>query len=419
MKKIKLGDYIDLLTDYHSGGSYETLRNNTKILHNKSYAYMIRTLNFENDDFENNFIYVDEDSYKFLSYCVVKEDDVLVNKIANPGSIYIMPRILYPCVCGMNLFLLRFKNINQRYMYYVMKNSEDYIKSQAHGTTTKTITKDEMRNLTFIIHNTTKEQNRVSSFLSNFDNEIECLKKQNNEIYNYINTLYSYWFIQYDFPTENGSYKSNGGKLIVDSKTEIEYPLNWKMETFYKNSIFKLINPGVDYFDKKEYIATANVLNHKIISPNVIFYETRESRANMQPKENSVWFAKMKNSIKHLFFGEYSNEEIKKYILSTGFCGLEVDPDYFEYLIATIDNSRFEITKNCLSHGATQEAINNNDLKYMSFVVPPRNIVKIFKEVTKDLYKKIVINNRKLLELEKNKSLLMPLIMSDRIRIED
>ena len=209
MKNIKLGDYIDLLTDYHSGGSYQTLKDNTKILHTPSYAVFIRTLNFERNDFEKELIYCDKASYDFLSYSHVKENDILVNKIANPGSVYIMPKVNYLTTCGMNLFLIRFKNINQRYLYYVMKNSEAYIKSKAHGTTTKTITKEDVRKLNFLIHNTTDEQNLIEQFLSNIDKKIELNNKINSELEKMAKTLYEYWFVQFDFPDENKRpYKS-------------------------------------------------------------------------------------------------------------------------------------------------------------------------------------------------------------------
>lgn len=76
-----------------------------------------------------------------------------MNKIANAGSVYIMPDLKVPVSCGMNLFLIRFKDsVNQRYMYYNMKNVEDYIKSFSHGTTTRTITKDEVKEIELIIH---------------------------------------------------------------------------------------------------------------------------------------------------------------------------------------------------------------------------------------------------------------------------
>lgn len=194
MKKIKLGDYIELLTDYHSGGSYETMKNNTKILHTPDYGVYVRTLNFERNDFKNDLIYCDKKSYDFLEYSHLKENDVLMNKIANPGSVYIMPKVNYPATCAMNLFLLRFKNINQRYMYYVMKNSEDYIKKQAHGTTTKTITKEEVRNLEFNIHNTKEEQDRVEKFLTDIDKKIENNNAINNNLQQVATTLYDFLF---------------------------------------------------------------------------------------------------------------------------------------------------------------------------------------------------------------------------------
>ena len=53
MKKIKLGDYIELLTDYHSGGSYETLKEHTKILHNPDYGVYVLTCIYD------IYIYVD------------------------------------------------------------------------------------------------------------------------------------------------------------------------------------------------------------------------------------------------------------------------------------------------------------------------------------------------------------------------
>ena len=182
MKIVKLDEYIDLLTDYHSGGSYKTLKENTKILYKPDYAVMIRTLNFERDDFKNDLIYCDRSSYDFLSYSHIKENDILMNKIANPGSVYIMPKVVYRCTCGMNLFLIRFKNINQRYMYYVMKNSENYIKSKAHGTTTKTITKDEVRNLEFKIYETREEQDKVEKVLTKIDKKIENNNHINNNL---------------------------------------------------------------------------------------------------------------------------------------------------------------------------------------------------------------------------------------------
>lgn len=52
-------------------------------------------------------------------------------------------------------------------------------------------------------------------------------------------------------------------------------------------------------------------------------------------------------------------------ILSTGFCGLQCDEDSFEYIASFILSDYFEIQKDILSHGATQQAVNNNDLEQL------------------------------------------------------
>ena len=227
--EITLSDYIDILTDYHSGGSYKTLKEKTKILHNPDYAVMVRTLNFESNDFINNLIYCDKDSYDFLEYSHIKENDVLMNKIANPGSVYIMPKVEYRATCAMNLFLLRFKGINQRYMYYVMKNSEQYIKNQAHGTTTKTITKDEVRNLKFYIHENKEERDRIAELLSSIDYKIDNNNKINLELESMAKTLFDYWFVQYEYQVPTGTYKSSGGKIRFLEEIGKDVPESWEI----------------------------------------------------------------------------------------------------------------------------------------------------------------------------------------------
>ena len=100
-------------------------------------------------------------------------------------------------------------------------------------------------------------------------------------------------------------------------------PQNWKVGSITKNTLSKIIKPGVDNFEQKTYLATADVSGTDIGIGSIIDYETRESRANMQPTQNSVWFAKMKNSVKHLYLNRQMDGLIKNSILSTGFCGLQ------------------------------------------------------------------------------------------------
>jgi type I restriction enzyme S subunit len=109
---------------------------------------MIRTTNFEQNNFQD-FKYITEDAYNFLSKSKVYEGNILMNKIANAGSVYYMPKLNKPVSLAMNLFLIRIDNslAKSKYVYLYLKQNEKYIKSFAAGSVTKTITKEAVRNL--------------------------------------------------------------------------------------------------------------------------------------------------------------------------------------------------------------------------------------------------------------------------------
>lgn len=104
-----LGNLIELLTDYHANGAYEKLKENVNLLDKENHAVMIRTTNFEANDFTNNLIYIDEHAYEFLKKSKVYTSDLIMNKIANPGTVYFMPNLSKPVSLGMNLFLIRIR----------------------------------------------------------------------------------------------------------------------------------------------------------------------------------------------------------------------------------------------------------------------------------------------------------------------
>lgn len=72
------------------------------------------------------------------------------------------------------------------------------------------------------------EQVRIGDMLYN----IECKIQKNKEINDYLEemakTIYDYWFVQFDFPDENGKpYKSSGGKMSFCNELNREIPQNW------------------------------------------------------------------------------------------------------------------------------------------------------------------------------------------------
>ncbi|MGL2491503.1 restriction endonuclease subunit S [Helicobacter pylori] len=174
-QKVRLGDILELLTDYHANGSYELLKNNVTLLKHVDFAIMIRTTNFENNDFKNDLIYINKKAYEFLSKSKVFAGDILVNKIANAGTAYFMPKLNQPVSLGMNLFLLRIKpNYNNFFIFKQIANYERVLKTFANGSATKTITKNVIKNLLIPLP-PLNEQIAIANILSDVDHYLYSL----------------------------------------------------------------------------------------------------------------------------------------------------------------------------------------------------------------------------------------------------
>ena len=73
-----------------------------------------------------------------------------------------------------------------------------------------------------------EEQKRVASVLQNLDHKIALNRQINDNLEEMAKQLYDYWFVQFDFPNEEGkSYKSSGGAMVWNEKLKREIPQEW------------------------------------------------------------------------------------------------------------------------------------------------------------------------------------------------
>ena len=302
-----------------------------------------------------------------------------------------------------------------KYLYFYLKLLD--LSSRDSGSTLPSMTFDAYYELEVEIPNI-KEQKKILDLLNPIEEKIMINNKINDNLFSQINTIYNYWFIQYEFPNSNGkSYKSNNGELYYNNIIKKEIPINWVVETLASNSLSEIIKPGVNIFEEKIYYTTADIVGKNIINGSIVSYKTKEDRANMQPIAYSVWFAKMKKSIKHLFLTPNIKFVIENSILSTGLCGLKCKETAFEYISSYILHPYFESHKDVLSHGATQEAINNNDLNYIYIIVPEQKILEQYHNLTKSIFEKISENMCENKEFIAIRDFLLPLLMNGQATI--
>ena len=205
--------------------------------------------------------------------------------------------------------------------------------------------------------------------------------------------------------------------MVWNERLKREIPDSWKVASIIDNPFAAVIKPGVSRFEIKTYLATADVNGTSIGSGTPVQYETRETRANMEPSLHSVWFAKMKASVKHLFFSESTKPVVDSSILSTGFLGLQCNEISFEYISSFVSSPFFEAMKDQLAHGATQEAVNNDNLRFIPLLVPDERVVAAFHKKACESYWVMggnVIENKTLTGL---RDWLLPMLMNGQATV--
>lgn len=130
---------------------------------------------------------------------------------------------------GAFLRIIRPKEQRFAMMISIALNSEyfsKYIKSQAKGTSINNITIDYLKEFEIYCPNNYLP---ICDFYASLENKILLNRKINHNLEAMAKLLYDYWFVQFDFPDENGRpYKSSGGKMVWNEKLKREIPQGWE-----------------------------------------------------------------------------------------------------------------------------------------------------------------------------------------------
>lgn len=153
------------------------------------------------------------------------KNSVLMSVRAPVGDVNIAP---FDICIGRGLASIKMKNSNNQYLYYLLKDNIDKIKKKSSGTVFDAINRSDLENL-ILNFNDENEQLKIERVLLSIDNKIELNNQINNNLSEISKQLYKRWFIDYEFPNENGKpYKSSCGKMVESELGEI--PENWHIE---------------------------------------------------------------------------------------------------------------------------------------------------------------------------------------------
>jgi type I restriction enzyme S subunit len=294
--------------------------------------------------------------------------------------------------------LLIFKNnkIDKDFIYWILRDKKynHFVVGSSTGSTVKHTSPDRIKDYEFPLP-PLPEQFSIAQILSSLDAKIELNNKMNKTLEAIGQALFKKWFVD----------ERKGG---------------WKEGFIGDNVLTELIKPSIDKFEgEKIYLPTANISNSSITSYDYkITFNERPSRASMQPKAGTIWFAKMKDSPKIQLFLEGENWKLNNLILSTGFAGIKPKQEALFYIWNIINNPSFEIEKDNLSMGTTMQAINNENISKIKYLIPDKETLLKFNQMVKSFYYRISLNNQEIQTLSSLRDTLLPKLMSGEVRVK-
>ncbi|GAA8845048.1 hypothetical protein BTM162_00190 [Helicobacter pylori] len=317
--------------------------------------------------------------------------------------------------CSSDVLVFRAKHIDSATLFAILSSQSfiNYVCLGSIGSKRKRGDKVHMMDFKIPTINFT-----IAKIFNSIQNKIENNHKINELLHKILELLYEQYFVRFDFLDENNKpYQTSGGKMKFSKELNRFIPNDFEVKTLGDNPLCNTIKTGVTPFKQKVYYETKHIQETLSLNQGLkVSYNKRPNRANMQPTIYSVWFAKMKDTKKHLFLNQHMQSWIKESILSTGFCGLQCQKHTFEYIASTIKYSPFETRKNNLATGATQKAINIEMLDYIFILIPNKELLDNYSKITKPLYEKISNNIIETQTLTVLRDFLLPLLLKQQVK---
>jgi type I restriction enzyme, S subunit len=228
----------------------------------KTHSFNKDTLKFLNtsDVYEGKIVSINElpvTELKGQAKKTIRQHDILFSEIRpkNKRYAYVDLEDTEDFVVSTKLMVLRKFNpeVDNRYFYYFLTNDQMLSALQARAENRicsfPQITFDLLSGYKLRVPGLS-EQQKIAAVLLALDTKIDSNNRINAELEALAKTLYEYWFVQFDFPDENGKpYKSSGGKMEYNATLKREIPTGWEPGT--ASSLFDF-NPSTPLTMNKE-----------------------------------------------------------------------------------------------------------------------------------------------------------------------
>ena len=263
------------------------------------------------------------------------------------------------------------------------------------------------------------EQNRVSVLLRTIDNTISVNRQINDYLEAMARQLYDYWFVQFDFPDENGKpYKSSGGKMVWNNKLKRAVPERWKVLPL--KDICEIINGATpstedagNYGGEIVWITPKDLSNQK--SKFTFFGERNITQKGYDSCSTSLVDEDTIILSSRAPIGLLS---IAKCSLCTnqGFKSIAPkDKTMTPYLYYFIRGHLPQIEQ--LGSGTTFKEVSRGDIEGFPMMIPSTNLLKQWTKLAKGIFDKQFLLYQEIVNSSRMRDDLLPLLMNGQVSV--
>ncbi|TDS59628.1 restriction endonuclease subunit S [Myroides indicus] len=213
----RLGDYIIEKVEFNEGNKYDLLQG----VSNNKYFQKAKT----------NTIGVDLSKYRVAHY-----NQFVFNRATtrNGDKISIALRKGESCIVSPSYRIFEVKDenvLNPDYLLMWFKRPEfdRYARFKSHGSAHEFFDMEEMCDVELPVPTLEKQKEIVTQYQA-VSNKIKINEQICEKLEATAQALYKHWFVDFEFPNENGqAYKSSGGKMVYNQELEKEIPEGWEV----------------------------------------------------------------------------------------------------------------------------------------------------------------------------------------------
>ena len=308
------------------------------------------------------------------------------------------------------LFVKDFKGNDPKYLYYFLKNLHLDKMFDKGSSVVPSLDRKVVHSLNVPCHKDIDCQKRIAAILSKIDRKIElnCAINQNLEAM--AKQLYDYWFVQFDFPNEEGKpYKSSGGNMVWNEKLKRNIPIGWNNGTLIDiaNITMGQSPDGTSYNEIGEGVLFyQGSTDFGMRYPSVRQYTTAPSR-----------FAKKGDILMSVRAPVGAvNIANNDCCIGRGLSALNSKIGSTTHLYYILNDLRIAFDQRNAA-GTTFGSITKEDLYNLPIVIPAKEVISAFDKICSPMFDRQMLLGEEIDTLIKQRDELLPLLLNGQVLV--